>query len=94
MWRAPLKKKKKKKKKKEQVASVESANQMTAWLYQTQPTSHSKGGGTLFKNYLLYVLLPTRVSCFLSCFMALQCEFRRIFVRMFHFVTKLHKTLR
>ena len=46
-------------KKKEQVASVESANQMTAWLYQTQPTSHSKGGGALFKNYLLYVLVPT-----------------------------------
>lgn len=96
MWRAPLKKKKKKKKekKKEQVASVESANQMTAWLYQTQPTSHSKGGGTLFKNYLLYVLVPTRVSSFFFCFMALQCEFRRIFVRTFQFVTKLYQTLR
>jgi hypothetical protein len=60
VWRAPFFFKKK-----EQVASVESANQMTAWLYQTQPTSHSRGGGALFKNYLLYVLVPTGGSFFL-----------------------------
>jgi len=90
VWRAPFFLKK------EQVASVESANQMTAWLYQTQPTSHSKGGGALFQNYLLYVLVPTGGSFFFfsSCFMTLQCEFRRIFVRMFQFIAKLHETLR
>lgn len=65
---------------------------MTAWLYQTQPTSHSKGGGALFKNSLLYVLVPTGGSFF--CLMTLQCEFRRIFVRMFQFIAKLPDTLR
>jgi len=72
---------------------VESANQMTAWLYQTQPTSHSKEA-VLYSKTICFMFLYQQEVLFFSCFMTLQCEFRTIFVRMFQFIAKLHETLR
>ena len=71
-------------------------SQPTKWLLgYTKPNPHLiLKEAVLYSKTICFMFLYQQEVLFFSCFMTLQCEFRRIFVWMFQFITKLQEVLR